>query len=51
MAVGGVKLSVREDGRDLLVYHYGSIREATEILNFIREFFPRAEFVFEPLAH
>jgi len=47
----GVRLSVREDGQDILVYHYSTLSEATEIFAFIREFFPSAEFVFEPLVH
>lgn len=51
MGVGGVRFAVREAGEEVLVYHMSSIREATEILAFIREFFPRAEFVFEPLRH
>lgn len=47
----GVRMSVRENGEDILVYHYASIREAVEIQEFIREYFPRADFVFEPLRH
>jgi len=51
MGLGGVRFSVREAGEDVLVYHMGSISEAMKILNFIREFFPEAQFVFEPLRH
>jgi hypothetical protein len=47
----GVRFSVRENGQDVLVYHYARMEEAAEIYAFIREFFPQAEFVFEPLVH
>ena len=47
----GVRFSVRENGQDVLVYHYSRLEEAAEIYAFIRDFFPHAEFVFEPLVH
>jgi len=47
----GVKFSVVEAGETVLIYQMGSIAEAVERLEFIREFFPRARFVFEPLTH
>ncbi len=51
MAVGGVRFAVREDGEDVLVYHMSSVKEAVKTLDFIREFFPNAQFIFEPLRH
>jgi hypothetical protein len=49
--VAGVRFSVLENGEEILVYHAASIREAVERLAFIKEFFPSAKFVFEPLTH
>lgn len=48
---GGVRFAVRERGAEILVYHFGTLREAREIYFFIRDFFPAAEFVFEPTRH
>lgn len=47
----GVKFSVVEAGETVLIYQMATIAEAVERLEFIREFFPRARFVFEPLTH
>jgi len=46
-----VELRVQENGEDTLVYQFPTIAEAVEILEFIREFFPGAKFVLEPLRH
>lgn len=51
MGVSGVKFSVIDAGETVLIYQMGSVAEAVERLEFIREFFPRAKFVFEPLTH
>lgn len=51
MGVGGVTFSVVEGGETILIYHMASVREAVERLEFIREFFPGAQFVFEPIKH
>lgn len=51
MAIGGVQFSVIDDGETVLVYKMATLAEAVERLEFIREFFPRAQFVFEPLTH
>lgn len=48
---GPVRLTVRENGEDLLIYTFASLCEAARIHAFVREFFPRADFVLEPLAH
>ena len=41
------QLTVREGGENILVYNFRSVSEATEIFEFIREYFPDAEFVME----
>ena len=46
-----MKLRVREDGKDILVYNFRSAQEATEIFHIIRDYFPRAQFVFEQPMH
>jgi hypothetical protein len=51
MAIGGVRFSVIDEGETVLIYQMATLREAVERLEFIREFFPRARFVFEPLTH
>lgn len=47
----GIRFAVRENDEEILVYHEATIRQAVERLAFIREFFPTAKFVFEPLKH
>ena len=49
--IGGVRFSVEEASEDILVYHCANIHEAREIFEFIRDFFPEAKFVFQPLVH
>ncbi len=49
--IAGVRFAVRENDEDVLVYHAATVREAVERLAFVREFFPNAKFVFEPLRH
>ncbi|MEO0819789.1 MAG: hypothetical protein AAF074_05090 [Pseudomonadota bacterium] len=46
-----MKLSVQEDGKCLLAYTFRSSEEATEVYFIIREYFPRAKFVFEQAMH
>ena len=47
----GVELRVQEEGEDVLDYAFKAVDEAAEMLNFLREFFPRARFVIQPLTH
>ena len=49
--IGMVELRVQEDGVDQLVYTFESLAEATEIFNFIHEFFPTSKFVIQPVMH
>ena len=43
-----VELRVQEDGTDTLVYSYMTLDEASEMLVFLKDFFPRARFVIQP---
>ena len=43
-----VELRVQEEGEDMLVYSYMSLDEASEMLAFLKDFFPRARFVIQP---
>lgn len=51
MELGGVCVRFREAGEDLLIYHFGSVREAAETIAFVSEFLPDAQVVVEPLVH
>lgn len=47
----GVELRVQEHGEDVLVYTFGAVAEAAEMFEFLRDFFPGARFVIQPLTH
>ena len=51
MDLGGVCVRIREKEEDILVYHFGSVREAAKTLAFVAEFFPSAQVIVEPLRH
>jgi hypothetical protein len=44
-------MTVRQDGEDILVYRFGTMREAAEIFDFIADLMPGAQFIIEPLRH
>lgn len=46
-----VELRVQENGEDVLVYAFKAIDEAAEMFNFLRDFFPGAKFIIQPLMH
>lgn len=46
-----VELRVQENGEDVLVYAFKAIDEAAEMFDFLRDFFPGAKFVIQPLMH
>ncbi|MEL6516863.1 MAG: hypothetical protein AAFO80_03480 [Pseudomonadota bacterium] len=46
-----VELRVQEDGADVLVYAFRGLDEAAEMFAFLRDFFPNARFVIQPLHH
>lgn len=49
--LGAVRFSVQEDRKDILVYHCQNIHEAKEIFESVRECFPGATFLFQPMVH
>ena len=46
-----VELRVQDAGEDILVYALPGLDEASEMFNFLREFFPEAKFIIQPLRH
>jgi len=46
-----VEMRVRDGGADVLVYVFRTIAEAGEMMAFLREFFPSAQFLVQPLPH
>jgi hypothetical protein len=51
MGLGGICMTVRENGEAILVYRFNSMREAAEIFDFISDLMPDAQFVIEPIRH
>ncbi len=47
----GVELRVNQDGETLLVYVFKAVSEAAEMFVFLRDFFPDASFVVQPVRH
>lgn len=47
----GVELRVDQDGETVLIYAFKQISEAAETFEFLREFFPEARFIIQPLVH
>ncbi|MEM1065512.1 MAG: hypothetical protein AAF771_03065 [Pseudomonadota bacterium] len=48
---GRVEMRVQENGEDTLVYSFAGVTEASEMLAFLKDFFPGARFVIEPQRH
>jgi hypothetical protein len=48
---GLLELRVHERGEDQLIYTFRSVRDASEMAAFLREFFPDADFVLMPVRH
>ena len=46
---GMVEMHVEEYGEVLLEYKFGSLTEASEMLSFLKDFFPSATFLIQPL--
>ncbi|MEL6266785.1 MAG: hypothetical protein AAFR52_14260 [Pseudomonadota bacterium] len=46
----GMKLSVREGGECILAYSFTSSDDAAEVYRILKDYFPRAQFVFEQAA-
>lgn len=48
---GMIQLLVEQDGRTELSYALKDLEAAGEMLSFLRDFFPGATFVIQPLPH
>lgn len=51
MASGMVELRVEDGGEEVLRYSFGTIGEASEMLAFLKDFFPSGTFLIHPLRH
>ena len=49
--VGMVELHVEEFGETLLEYKFCTVSEASEMLSFLKDFFPMATFLIQPVRH
>jgi hypothetical protein len=49
--MGMVELRVAEEGREVLIYTFGKVAEAAEMMNFLSEFLPDARFLIQPVRH
>ena len=48
---GQIRFFVEVDGREEVSYQFDTISEAVEKLDFIKDFFPNARFIMEPVLH
>lgn len=48
---GMVEMFVQDAGEEILHYSFSSISEASEMLAFLKEFFPSGTFLIQPLRH
>lgn len=46
-----VEMHVEDFGETLLKYQFGSLTEASEMLAFLKDFFPSATFLIQPIRH
>ena len=46
-----VELRVADDGMEVLVYSFGRISEAVEMMSFLSDFLPQARFLIQPVRH
>ena len=46
-----VEVRVRDSGDEILAYTFNTLGEASEMLNFLKDFLPDATFVIQPLRH
>ncbi len=51
MKTGMVELRVEDAGEEILRYSFQTIREASEMLDFLKDFFPAGTFVINPVRH
>lgn len=48
---GMVEMRVEDGGEEILHYTFKSLKEASDMLAFLREFFPDGTFLIQPLRH
>lgn len=48
---GRVEMRVEDDGEQILSYSFKTISEASEMLYFLKDFFPSGKFVIQPMRH
>lgn len=48
---GMVQMRVQDAGETVLEYTFGSLSEASEMLSFLKDFFPAATFLIQPVRH
>lgn len=48
---GMVQMRVEDAGETVLEYTFGSVSEASEMFAFLKDFFPTATFLIQPLRH
>ena len=46
-----VELRVSDEGKEILVYTFESAGEAAEMIHFLTDFLPAAQFVLQPMRH
>ena len=46
-----IEMKVEDNGEVVLSYHFKTVREASEMFVFLRDFFPTGKFVIQPLLH
>jgi len=51
MSLGMVELRVEDGGEEVLRYSFGTIAEASEMLDYLKDFFPAGTFLIHPLRH
>ncbi|MDG4648432.1 hypothetical protein P6F26_08240 [Roseibacterium sp. SDUM158017] len=48
---GSVELRVRDGEADILVYTFDTASKAADMIHFLSDFFPAAQFLVQPLRH
>lgn len=51
MALGMVEMKVEDGGEAILHYVFPNISDASEMLAFLKEFFPGGTFIIQPVRH
>ena len=49
--INTVELRVREHGKDILVYRFGTISAAAEMIHFLDGMLPDVSFIVQPTTH